>query len=367
MRGQPWSTTAWSLARAMPQRRAQGWAQLSPFPGAPLLPGCWGSPACFPAHPKEPSPHGALPKRLLRRAWGGHAPPDPSAAGHTSGRGLQPRRRSSPPLPTRWALALPSQGPPVAPCVPQSICREMRALRSSGETCPRSGVAAEVRLATPSLRAQLQRQEEAIRHSDRQTAGRSGGWLTLARGWALPGREGWLLSIARSTVGSGCCWLLSALPQPPRSADLPHAAARVLIRAGGEPRPAARSPGSECLLCPCSWHGKINKRVFLSLGGKSFERRILSLPANTRATTAPFGGRCDCTLGLSFAQPSLGKTGSLAGGGCTVPAEPRPAPRGGTAASWQQRAKESAPLPWPPTAFLLLASIRSLLRIDGQC
>lgn len=45
----------------------------------------WGSLASFPARPKEPSPRGALPKHLLRRASGGHAPQDPSAADHTSG------------------------------------------------------------------------------------------------------------------------------------------------------------------------------------------------------------------------------------------------------------------------------------------
>lgn len=53
------------------------------------------------------------------------------------GRGVQPRQRGSRPLPTRWALTLPTWGSPVAPCVPQSTHRETRALVSLGETCPR--------------------------------------------------------------------------------------------------------------------------------------------------------------------------------------------------------------------------------------
>lgn len=83
-----------------------------------------------------------------------------------------------------------------------------------------------------------------------------------------------------------------------------------------------------------------------------------------RATTAPPRGWCNCTSGLPFAQPSLEKTGSVASQvgaaaacrgsmahSCTVPAEPRPAPQGSTAATWQQRAEERAPSPWAPHSF----------------
>lgn len=118
------------------------------------------------------------------------------------GRGRQPRQRGGQPLPTRRALTLPPWASPVAPQV------------SLGKMCPRSGAAREVRLATRSLRAQ---QPEGGGSNPapvtEQTAVRSGGWLTLARGWVLPGRGG--CSASRSTSAFGCCWLLSRLLQPP--------------------------------------------------------------------------------------------------------------------------------------------------------
>lgn len=208
-RGQPWSTMAWAQARAMSQRRAPGWAELSPLPGAALVPGQRGSPASFPAPPKEPHLHGALPKRLLRRASGGQAPQDPSAADRTPG-----ERAASfcpPDGRSRW-------GCPRAPRVPRGTPRETGALVFWGEMRPRSGLAREVRLATPSPPAQQPEGGGSNAAAvTEQRAGRSGGWLTLpgaARGWAaLHHAPPWSLAAAGF-------WHSSCSP-PPESRPAP--------------------------------------------------------------------------------------------------------------------------------------------------
>lgn len=149
------------------------------------------------------------------------------------GRGVQPQQRGGQPLPARRALTLPTWGSPVAPRV------------SLGKTCPRAGVAREVRLATQSLRAQ---QPEGGGSNPapvtEQTAARCGGRLS----WR----------------GAGCCrgggaalhhappWPLAASVTPPAATPGEQACPTPLPKSSseqaGEPRAAARSPGSECLL-----------------------------------------------------------------------------------------------------------------------
>lgn len=72
----------------------------------------------FPACPKEPSPHGALPNHLLRRVRGGRAAQDPSAADHMSEERSAASARCHQPLLRRWALALPTRASSTAPRVP---------------------------------------------------------------------------------------------------------------------------------------------------------------------------------------------------------------------------------------------------------
>lgn len=185
-----------------------------------------GSLASFPARPKEPSPHRALPKPLLRRVLGGQAHPEPSAADHTSGErsaasaSVHPAGVHAANLGTSRGTLGASKHPRGDALLPLrgkvSPLWRGQGVRAA-YVIPARPAAGGGRKPSPTVTA--------------QTAVRSRGWLRLARGRALPGGV--------AALHHAPLWPLAAAGfchtshSHPRHADLPHTAAKILIGAGG--------------------------------------------------------------------------------------------------------------------------------------
>lgn len=104
------------------------------LPAAPMAPGHWDSAASLPACPKEPSAHGALPKRLLSAV--ARRPRTPLLLSTRLG---QEPQQGQQPLLTQQALTQPTWRSPGA-----STGRCWH-LFPWGLMCPHSGMAREVR------------------------------------------------------------------------------------------------------------------------------------------------------------------------------------------------------------------------------
>lgn len=151
-----------------------------PAPRGSLVP--WHIAASFPAHPKEPSPRGALPKHLLEECRVARLHRTP----------LQLTTSADQPLLT---LGISLRAP--------ASTRRCRHLFPRGKGVPAPAWAGRAGwLCHPC------RQEAALGHR-RAHSREMQGWLTLGTA-----REG-DCSAPHSCVAFGCRWLLSHLPQPP--------------------------------------------------------------------------------------------------------------------------------------------------------
>lgn len=231
-----------------------------PAPRGSLVP--WHITASFPAHPKEPSPRGALPKHLLEECR--------VARLHRT-----PLQLTTGSLCSPWG----------SPCVPQRPQGDAGTCFLEGKvSLLRRGQGGQAGCATPAGKRQ---------HSG--TAELTAGRCRAGSHWALPGR---VIALHRTPAwplaAAGFCHTSHGRPQ---GAERPHAAAKP----SPEQTESGCGPGRRRRLRPEPRHGKTNKQAFLSQGGTSLKRHFLNPSPNTGAAAAPPRGWNICTSGLPFA------------------------------------------------------------------